>query len=173
MKVSVISREKEGPKKKLSKKEKARLAAEQAEQARIQAELEAKRREEEERIRQIEERKAAIEKEKRETAEQNQRAEQLSASLNLINGIKGKNKKKALEDRNQREWKQFLKCDGLPNPYECGELNTYLHLWEKTMEYTTIENASARTTEVLNVSFHFNLFKIIVIIIIFYLLVIE
>lgn len=62
------------------------------------------------------------------------------------------------------QWEQYLKCDGLPNPYVCGELNTYLHLWGKTMENTTIEDASARTIEVLNVSSYFNLFTTIIII---------
>ncbi|KAF2885426.1 hypothetical protein ILUMI_20706 [Ignelater luminosus] len=135
--------------KKLSKKEKARLAAEMAEKARIQAELDAKQAEEEERMRLILEKKVGIEKEKREAAEQQLRTEQLGNSLNQINLIKKRHLKKALKDRDQLEWEQYLKCDGLPDPYVCGQLNTYLHLWEKVIESTTIDEAATRTPEAL------------------------
>lgn len=74
----------QGPKKKLSKKEKAQLAAQMAEQARIQEELDAVRAIEEERLRLIEEEKAGREKQAREIIEQQLRMEQLSSTGEII-----------------------------------------------------------------------------------------
>lgn len=45
-----------------------------------------------------------------------------------------------------------MKCDGLPDPSICGQMNTYLHLWEKKIETTNMEEASRRTTEVIKVN---------------------
>lgn len=42
-----------------------------------------------------------------------------------------------------------MKCDGLPDPFVCGQMNTYLHLWEHTLESTTIDVAAERSIEVL------------------------
>ncbi|KAF2897504.1 hypothetical protein ILUMI_08660, partial [Ignelater luminosus] len=140
-----ISKSKKGPKKKLTPKELAQLAEEE----RIQAELEAKAAAEAERIRLLEERKAGKEKEYRETAEQKLRTEQLNNSLNLIKTMQAKNVKKALRDKEQREWEEYLKCDGLPDPYVCGELSTYLHLWDKVIKNMTIDEAAEKMVETL------------------------
>lgn len=49
------------------------------------------------------------------------------------------------------QWNQYLKCDGLPDPASCPQMNTYLHLWEKKIQETDIEEAAARTREIINV----------------------
>lgn len=42
-----------------------------------------------------------------------------------------------------------MKCDGMPDVANCGQMNTYLHLWNMKIEATDIEEASKRTTEVI------------------------
>jgi cancer susceptibility candidate protein 1 len=142
----------QGPKKKLSKKEKARLAAEQAEKARMSAEEEAAKAAELERIRLEEERKAAIEKEKRESFEQQIRTEQLEAELDHFNQLVGYNKTLRAEAKAQEEWEFYVNCGRLPNPSKCDQMNTFLHLWENVVQETTMEEAARRTVDMLEVS---------------------
>ncbi|KAK4878571.1 hypothetical protein RN001_011077 [Aquatica leii] len=65
--------------------------------------------------------------------------------------------KQAEEEARMRErmeeasaaWEQYQKCDGLPDPYNCGQMNTYLSVWEDMIEDTTMDDAAVRTIEVL------------------------
>ncbi|RZC42436.1 protein CASC1-like [Asbolus verrucosus] len=142
-------KKKKGPKKKLSKKEKARIAAELAEKARQNTEEELARQAELERIRLEEERKAAIEKEKRETFEHQIRTEQLEASLDYLNRLISHNKSLRDAAKARAEWDFYVDCGRLPNPSRCDQMNTFLHLWENTVEETTMEEAAKRTEDVL------------------------
>lgn len=48
------------------------------------------------------------------------------------------------------QWKQYMKCDGLPDPSSCGQMNTFLHLWDQIREKTTVEMAKQKSTEVVS-----------------------
>lgn len=145
----------QGPKKKLSKKEKARLAAELAEKAKLNAEEEAAKAAELERIRLEEERRAAIAKEKRETFEQQIRMEQLEGGLEYFNQLVSYNKKLRADAKIQEDWEFYVDCGRLPNPGKCDQMNTFLHLWENMIDHTTMEEAAKRTSDMLEVSYHF------------------
>lgn len=43
-----------------------------------------------------------------------------------------------------------MKCDGLPDPSSCGQMNTFLHLWDQVQEKTTVELAKQKSTEVIS-----------------------
>ncbi|GLV37041.1 uncharacterized protein CBL_02127 [Carabus blaptoides fortunei] len=137
-------------KKKLTKKDKARLAARRAEELKQAVEQERLRLIEEEKKRQEEERKAAIEKEIRDKVEQTIRLDQLADSCAYIRKLKRKYLKVEADSIARAEWEQYMKCDGLPDPSSCGQMNTYLHLWDKVKEETTIEQASTKSQEVLS-----------------------
>ncbi|KAB0802587.1 hypothetical protein PPYR_04773 [Photinus pyralis] len=113
------------------------------------AEQAAREEEEAERLRLKQEQKIAAEKEKKETAEQALRTEQLQSSLHLIDTISKRYVEAGWKQRDEIEWVQYLKCDGLPNPCLCGQMSTYLQLWDETIENTTMEQATSRTSEVL------------------------
>ncbi|XP_075988674.1 dynein axonemal intermediate chain 7-like isoform X2 [Anticarsia gemmatalis] len=48
----------------------------------------------------------------------------------------------------QEEWQQYLRCDGLPDPRVVTQMNTYLHLWEKS-EICDDNELNRRCAEVL------------------------
>lgn len=75
------------PPRRVSEKERIRLALEQMEQERIQAEMDVQQREEEERRRIQEEMRQGKEKDKRELSEQQLRVEQLATSAALIKNM--------------------------------------------------------------------------------------
>ncbi|PSN29539.1 hypothetical protein C0J52_25170 [Blattella germanica] len=137
------------PKKKLSKKEKQKLAAEKAEQERIEMEKERQRLIQEEKERVERERLEAEEKAKRDVAEQNVRVIQLQATIALFKSYGKKMYKLKLENRANEEWIQYLKCDGLPDPASLGEMNTYLYLWRNCEERGILEDVVRRTGETL------------------------
>ncbi|KAK9754209.1 Cancer susceptibility candidate 1 N-terminus [Popillia japonica] len=138
-----------GPKKKLTRAERNRLEMERLERARIQAELEAQRAIEEERKRLALEKKLAKEKEKKETAEQSLRVEQLTTSNSFIKNMLDYSWNLDCKERDAIKWEQFLKCDGLPTPTDTGQMNTYLHLWQKVSEDVSVEEARRRTKEII------------------------
>ncbi|XP_017480615.1 PREDICTED: protein CASC1, partial [Rhagoletis zephyria] len=122
------------PKKKLSKKEKARLEAEQAELLRIEMEKERQRKLEEERQRRQIEFEQAKRRQKEEIQENKKRRAQLRNSMaffmevrEVTNGIK------ALEQE-EREWERFMRCNGLPNANSPSDLRRYIHQWRSDME---------------------------------------
>lgn len=137
-----------GPRKKLSKKEKARMTAEHLEKLRLEQEMEAARMAELERQRFEEEKRLALKKDEEETAEQQVREEQLSASVDAINDIINYDKEMMELEKEKTEWQLYVDCGRLPNASVCDQMNNYLHIWEKTIENTTIEEASKRTADV-------------------------
>ncbi|GJQ85901.1 hypothetical protein Trydic_g21756 [Trypoxylus dichotomus] len=139
-----------GPKKKLTRAERNRMEMERLEQARIQAELEAQRAIEEEMRRLEMERRLAMEKEKRETAEQALRVEQLTSSNLLIKNIVDYSWKIDRKEKRDFQWKQYLKCDGLPDATNPPQMSTYLHLWKKMCEDVTVEEVKRRTGEIIS-----------------------
>ncbi|XP_030757372.1 protein CASC1-like [Sitophilus oryzae] len=139
----------EGPKKKMSKKEKARQTAEMAEKARQEMEAQMKRLEEMVKKKAEEDRLAAIENERKDAVEHALRLEQLRDSFNLIQDISDYAAQKIQEENEQLEWKKYLACEKLPNAAMCDQMNTYLHLWDQELEVTTVDLASQRTQDVL------------------------
>ncbi|KAK5638603.1 hypothetical protein RI129_012898 [Pyrocoelia pectoralis] len=77
------------------------------------------------------------------------RCEQLQVSLHLIDAISKRYIEAGWKRREEMEWMQYLKCDGLPNPRLCVQMNTYLLLWDEVLNKTTMEEATFRTKEVL------------------------
>ncbi|XP_060533824.1 dynein axonemal intermediate chain 7 [Cylas formicarius] len=136
-------------KKKLSKKEKARMTAELAEKARLEAEAQAKMLEELMKQKHEQDRLAAIEKDKKEAVEHQLRIEQLQESRKLMDDIVESYLELERLEREEIEWKKYVDCGRLPNPLQCDRMNTYLHLWEQVISDTTVEDASARTADVI------------------------
>lgn len=139
----------QGPKKKLSKKEKLRLAAEQAEKAKISAEEAAAKAAELERIRLAEERKAAIEKQKKEGFEQQLRMEQLESAFEQFEDLVAYVNNMREAAKIQADWEFYVNCGRLPNPSKCDQMNTFLHLWENAIQETSMEEAARKTEDVL------------------------
>lgn len=136
------------PKKKPSKKEKARLTAELLEKLRLEQELEAAKMAELERQRFEEEKRLALKKDEEETAEQRIREIHLTESVEAMTDIINFYKELAKIEREDMEWHLYIDCGRLPNAFMCDQMNKYLHIWEKTIENTTIEEASRRTVDV-------------------------
>ncbi|PNF19093.1 hypothetical protein B7P43_G10819 [Cryptotermes secundus] len=137
------------PKKKLSKKEKLRLAAEQAELQRIEQDKERQRLIQEEKARVEREKVAAEEKAKRDVAEQAVRVVQLQETVALFRELSEKMYKMKLEKQANNEWKQYMKCDGLPDPASLSEMNTYIYLWRSVEERGQLDVVVKKTAEVL------------------------
>lgn len=103
---------------------------------------------EEERLRAIQEMKQGKEKDKRDIAEQALREDQLQTSIFLFNKVLQENYVLDVQAKEAEEWRQYLKCDGLPIPVNCPEMNTYLHLWKQEIN-VSMDDAVARTSEVI------------------------
>lgn len=128
------------------------MTAEMIEKLRIEAELEAARQAELEKKRLEEERKAAIEKEKREIVEHRLRLEQLNKTKSKLQDVLKNYKNLNEQEKDCAEWEFYIACGRLPNPSLCDQMNTYLHLWEKELDETTMDEASKRTTDVVKVN---------------------
>lgn len=136
-------------KKKLTKKEKQRLAEAEAKRKAAEEEAEKLRIQKEEKERMKREAKEAKERAEREIAEHHIRAENLRYSCELFENNK---KIKLLHDiaiQDAEEWKLFLECNGLPNPANLSEMNTYLFLWKLDLKTNFIQDNLPKTEEVL------------------------
>ncbi|KAJ8978342.1 hypothetical protein NQ317_002651 [Molorchus minor] len=146
------------PKKKKGKKapkkkgKKVKMTTAMLEQMKKEAEEEAAREAEMERRRLEEEKKAAIEKERRETIEQQVRCEQLEKSQGLMKQIAKFNKKIYVMEKYEQDWKIYISCRELPNASIVNQMSTHLHLWDLAMEKTSIEDASKRTENVIQLT---------------------
>nr|XP_036232258.1 protein CASC1 [Bactrocera oleae] len=121
-------------KKKLSKKEKARLEAEQAELLRIEMEKERQRKLEEERQRRQIEFEQAKRRQKEEIQENKRRRAQLRNSMGFFKEVREVTTGiKALEQE-ERDWERFMRCNGLPNANSPSDLRRYIHQWRSDME---------------------------------------
>ncbi|XP_069691466.1 dynein axonemal intermediate chain 7 homolog [Periplaneta americana] len=143
------TKEPKAPKKKLTKKEKLRLAAELAEQQRIEQEQERQRLIQEEKARVEKERLANEEKAKRDVAEQGVRAIQLQETIDLFSKLGKLMYHTKLVKREKKEWEQYMKCDGLPDPSSLTDMNTYLYLWRSVEERGNLDEVVNKTAEVL------------------------
>lgn len=91
---------------------------------------------------------AAVEIEKHGILEEQMREEQLPKTIDDIQVIIDYNKDQARTERENLEWQLYLDCGKLPNPSLCQQMNTYLHLWGLEIQYTTVQEASKRTYDV-------------------------
>lgn len=91
------------PKKKLSKKEKARLEAEAAETARLEMERERLRKIEEEKDRQVREKREAEKRQYQEVIEHKQRKEQLKDTIEYLLKLKQHCKEIRRQEKTERE----------------------------------------------------------------------
>lgn len=91
------------PKKKLSKKEKARLEAEAAESARLEMERERLRKIEEEKDRQVREKREAEKRQYQEVIEHKQRKQQLKHSIEYLLKLKQQSKGIRRQEKTERE----------------------------------------------------------------------
>ncbi|XP_050512484.1 dynein axonemal intermediate chain 7 homolog isoform X2 [Diabrotica virgifera virgifera] len=136
-------------KKSAKKKKDKKMTPQMAEQLRMEAEQEAIRQAELEKVRLAEERLIAIEKEKKETAEMLLRDEQLSKTQFHIKKATDTFVEATRIERDTEDWKLFVECGKLPNPYFCNQMNTYLHIWEEDIDATNMQEASTRTEDTL------------------------
>ncbi|CAH2005740.1 unnamed protein product [Acanthoscelides obtectus] len=146
----VIAVETKPKKKEKAKKKKPRVkvTAEMLEKMRIEQEAETARLALLERQRLEEERLSAIEKDKREVVEQQIRLEQLNKSACNVAKIIDHNMSLAEQEKELMEWELYIACGRLPNPSLCDQMNTYLHRWQLTINTTTVDDASQRTSDV-------------------------
>uniref|UniRef100_A0AAR5Q6E5 Uncharacterized protein n=1 Tax=Dendroctonus ponderosae TaxID=77166 RepID=A0AAR5Q6E5_DENPD len=108
----------QAPKKKSSKKDKAKMSAEVAEKLKADMEAQAKRSRKKE-----EDRLAAIEKDKRETLEQGWREEQLQETQEQIRAILDHHALSGQQEKAVIDWKNYLECGKLPSPAMCAAPN--------------------------------------------------
>ncbi|XP_059616030.1 dynein axonemal intermediate chain 7-like [Phlebotomus argentipes] len=130
-----------GPKKKLSKKEKAKLDAEHAEHVRQEQEKERQKTLQEEQERQKREREEAEDRQQQELVENRIRRVQLKESVEFFLDFRQKISEIYAEQKKQNEWKRYMRCNGLPNAQNPGDLRQYIHMW---MEKEDIMEASER-----------------------------
>uniref|UniRef100_A0A1B6E5H5 IC97/Casc1 N-terminal domain-containing protein n=1 Tax=Clastoptera arizonana TaxID=38151 RepID=A0A1B6E5H5_9HEMI len=136
--------------KKLTKKEKLRLAEAEARRKAAEEDAERLRLEKEEKERLRREAKEAKEKSEREIAEQKIRHENLQISCELFKTNTINKLENDINLRKDEQWKLYLKCDGLPNPGIAPEMNTYLYLWKLDEETNFIDKGILKTFEVLS-----------------------
>ncbi|XP_029720392.2 dynein axonemal intermediate chain 7 isoform X1 [Aedes albopictus] len=117
------------PKKKMSKKERARLEAEQAEHQRMELERERQRKIEEEKMRKVREKEEAERKQVQEIVANKLRKVQLEDSYKYFALIKEEVKHLHGQQKKDREWEQYMRCNGLPNAFDPADLRKYLHIW--------------------------------------------
>lgn len=136
-------------KKKLTKKEKQRLAEAEAKRKAAEEEAEKLRVQKEEKERQKREAKEAKERAEREVAEHQIRVENLGHSCELFEKYREIKLQNDIALREAEEWKLYLECNGLPNPANLSEMNTYLFLWKLDTKTNFIEHNLPKTEEVL------------------------
>ncbi|KAL5277000.1 CASC1 family protein [Megaselia abdita] len=117
------------PKKKLTKKEKARLEAEQAELLRLEMERERQRKLEEERERKEKERAAAVKRQQQEIKENKIRRMQLKDTMTYFGVVQSTIDQILINEKNSKNWAKYMRCNGLPNAQYPGELRKYIHMW--------------------------------------------
>ncbi|XP_065363321.1 uncharacterized protein LOC135956697 [Calliphora vicina] len=122
------------PKKKLSKKEKARLEAEQAEMLRLEMEREKLKKLEEARQRRKVEREQAKRRLQLEIQENKQRRAQLKNSMAFFHQIRDSTEAIKMSAKNQNDWEKFMRCNGLPNSNSPSDLRKYIHQWQIDIE---------------------------------------
>ncbi|XP_035786611.1 protein CASC1-like [Anopheles albimanus] len=113
----------------MSKKERARLEAEQAEHHRMELERERQRKVEEEKMRKVREKEEAERKQVQEIVANKLRKVQLEESYAFLAAIREEVKKQQAETKKEREWDQYMRCNGLPNAFDPADLRKYLHCW--------------------------------------------
>uniref|UniRef100_A0A1I8M1A6 CASC1 C-terminal domain-containing protein n=1 Tax=Musca domestica TaxID=7370 RepID=A0A1I8M1A6_MUSDO len=122
------------PKKKLSKKEKARLEAEQAELLRIEMEKEKLKKLEEARQRRKIEREQAKHRLQMEIQENKQRRAQLKNSMAFFNHVHQTIDGIKRVAKDEVDWEKFMRCNGLPNANSPSDLRKYIHQWKMDVE---------------------------------------
>ncbi|XP_067635706.1 uncharacterized protein [Eurosta solidaginis] len=122
------------PKKKLSKKEKARLEAEQAELLRIEMEKERQRKLEEERQRRQIEHEQAKRRQQVEIQENKKRRAQLRNSMTFFAEVRDLTASIRALEQEERDWERFMRCNGLPSANTPSDLRRYIHQWRSDME---------------------------------------
>uniref|UniRef100_A0A1I8PE80 IC97/Casc1 N-terminal domain-containing protein n=1 Tax=Stomoxys calcitrans TaxID=35570 RepID=A0A1I8PE80_STOCA len=127
-------RTKQPPKKKLSKKEKARLEAEQAELLRIEMEKEKLKKLEEARQRRKIEREQAKHRLQLEIKENKQRRAQLKNSMEFFNHVRDTIDAIKKTAKDEVDWDKFMRCNGLPNANSPSDLRKYIHQWKMDIE---------------------------------------
>ncbi|XP_031634411.1 protein CASC1-like, partial [Contarinia nasturtii] len=117
-------------KKKMSKEERKKYEAEKAEALRIEMEKERQRQLEEERNLKLKQLSEARDRQKREFQENKMRRVQLAESCAFFKEISEEIEEIHAEQRKLQEWKRYMRCNGLPNAYDPGDLRKYLHMWQ-------------------------------------------
>lgn len=56
---------------------------------------------------------------------------QLKESSVYFNEINEKIQMIYVERKKQKEWDRFMRCNGLPNSQDPGDLRRYIHIWKK------------------------------------------
>ncbi|XP_016948101.2 dynein axonemal intermediate chain 7 homolog [Drosophila biarmipes] len=128
------------PKKKLSKKEKARLEAEQAELMRIEMEKEKLKKLEEARQRKKLEMEQAKHRQQQEVAENRQRRAQLKDSMLFFEAVRTAIEAIKDGERHERDWEKFMRCNGLPNAASPSDLRKYIHQWHTDIAKRQLES---------------------------------
>uniref|UniRef100_A0A1A9W698 IC97/Casc1 N-terminal domain-containing protein n=1 Tax=Glossina brevipalpis TaxID=37001 RepID=A0A1A9W698_9MUSC len=122
------------PKKKLTKKEKARLEAEQAELLRIEMEREKLKKLEEARHKRKVEREQARRRFQLEIRENKDRRIQLKESVAFFEQIQQTIDAIKSVGNEQSDWEKYMRCNGLPNANCPGDLRKYIHQWQSDIE---------------------------------------
>ncbi|XP_030378327.1 axonemal 84 kDa protein [Scaptodrosophila lebanonensis] len=128
------------PKKKLSKKEKARLEAEQAELLRIEMEKEKLKKLEEARQRKKLEMEQAKHRQQQEVAENRLRRSQLRNSMQFFDAVRTAIEAIKAGERHERDWQKFMRCNGLPNSSSPSDLRKYIHQWHADIAKRQLES---------------------------------
>ncbi|XP_059490926.1 dynein axonemal intermediate chain 7-like [Neocloeon triangulifer] len=145
-----------GPKKKkkLTKEEKAKLRAEELERIHREEEFERERLAKEAAEALEAARQKAEDDAKREVQEQIWRMEQLEHTEEIVSTLLAEVSEAEMQERQEKQWEQYMKCDGLPDPASPPGMHTYLHLWRsEPSARRNIEPVVEKTAEVLQLLF--------------------
>ena len=124
----------QGSKKKISRKEKAKLAAEKAEFLRREQEREKMMRMEEEKAKIAQEREKLEQRQMKEITENKTRKFHLEETYRVLATIKRQMREQYLNEIKKNEWKIYMRCNGLPNPKNPPDLRKYLHNWRQAID---------------------------------------
>ncbi|RZF35775.1 hypothetical protein LSTR_LSTR012073 [Laodelphax striatellus] len=134
---------------KITKREKLRLAEQEAKKKAKEEEEELKRLQALERQRAKEEEERVRQKQLLEEREHNMRKQKLAHSCRLLSICRKKKHKQDVAQRAYNDWRLYVLCEGVPNPSDVIAMNTYMFLWQGETETQHIDQLVPKGVEVL------------------------
>ncbi|XP_022190549.1 dynein intermediate chain CFAP94, axonemal [Nilaparvata lugens] len=133
----------------ITKREKLRLAEQEAKRKAKEEEEELKRLQALERQRAKEEEERVRQKQLLEEREHTVRKQKLAHSCKLLSICRKKKHKQDVAQRAYNDWRLYVLCEGVPNPSDVIAMNTYMFLWQGETDTQHIDKLVPKGEEVL------------------------